>query len=512
MPGYTQTVTYSEHIAPIIYQHCTSCHRAGEVGPMPFTNYAEVSAWAGMISYVTDIRYMPPWKPDHTYSRFVDENYLTDAEIDLLKQWVQQGSPQGDLSLEPPLPQFPTGSQIGTPDMVLSFTEKHLHVGNGEDEYRFFVLPTGLTQDKNLKAIEFRPGNLKIVHHTLCWQDTAGIGAANDAATPEYGYQGFAGQFGLDNQLPGYVPGQKARLYPTGLAQRLKAGADIIVQMHYAPISVDEYDSSSVFLFFADSTETITRYVSSKVMLPFGNTLTNGPFVIQPNEVKRFHGKYTIPFDASLLGIAPHMHLLGQDWEVFLVRPNGDTVNLVKINDWDFNWQGGYTFPGFIKAETGSVLHAYATYDNTDNNPLNPNSPPITVSWGEGTTDEMFYLPIMYVSYQPGDENVLFEDTNTVSIGNQLGLVFPENKLYPIFPNPANGQITAAFSLASQQQISLQVLDITGKVVLQVENNTHYGMGNHRKTIDVGSLANGNYILSLTIPGMQTTQKFVIEK
>lgn len=510
VPAFSQTVTYSEDIAPIIYSRCTNCHRAGEIGPMPFTNYSEVSAWGGMVSYVTEIKYMPPWKPNPEFSKLLGENYLTDAEIDLIKQWVAQGMPQGDPSLEPPLPVFPTGSQVGQPDLVLSFTEAHLHPGTGVDEYRFFVLPTGLTQEKYLKALEVRPGNLKAVHHTLCWQDTAGIGAANDAATPEYGYEGFAGQFGLDNQLPGYVPGQKPRKYPDGLAQKLKPNADIILQMHYAPSSIDMVDSSSVYLFFADSAETITRYVSSKVMLPFAGTLTNGPFIIQPNEIKRFHGVYEVPANVSLLGIAPHMHLLGQDWEVVLITPSGDTVNLIKIDEWDFNWQGGYTFPGFIKAEAGSEIHAWATYDNTANNPLNPNNPPKTISWGEKTTDEMYYLPIMYVPYQAGDENIVFEDDNITSVASNVNLKLPESKLYPVYPNPAKGNITAAFSLSSQQTVRLQVIDMTGKVVLQVTEGSQYGMGNHKVDLDINNLTPGNYMLSLTVPGMQSTQKFVV--
>lgn len=178
-------VTYSEHIAPIIYNNCTSCHRQGEIGPMSFTNYNEVVAWAGMIQYTTEIRYMPPWQPDKTYSSFIGEKGLTDAEIQLIKDWVNAGVPQGDPALEPPLPVFPSGSQLGTPDLVLEMSESYFIEGNNTDDYRVFVLPTGLTQDKEIAAVEFRPGNSRAVHHALMAYEVNGAAAAQDAQTSD---------------------------------------------------------------------------------------------------------------------------------------------------------------------------------------------------------------------------------------------------------------------------------------------------------------------------------------
>ena len=192
-------VNFSEHIAPIIYDNCTSCHRQGEVGPMPFTNYEEVSSWGGMIQYVTEIKYMPPWKPNMEYSHFVGERGLTDNEIQLIKDWVAAGTPQGDPNLEPPLPDFPSGSQLGTPDLVLEMSEDYFIEGNNQDDYRVFVLPTGLTEDKEIAAIEFRPGNRRAVHHALIAYDVDGEAAALDAQYPEYGYPSF-GSFDVQTE------------------------------------------------------------------------------------------------------------------------------------------------------------------------------------------------------------------------------------------------------------------------------------------------------------------------
>ncbi|MEM1358458.1 MAG: cytochrome c, partial [Bacteroidota bacterium] len=217
--GFGQ-VTFSEHIAPIIYKNCTGCHRPGEVAPIPFTNYEEVKNWANMIQYVTEIRYMPPWPPNREYSKFLGERYLTDEELQLIADWVTAGTPQGDPSLEPPLPTFSTGSQIGQPDLVLEMSESYEISGNNQDDYRVFVLPTNFTEDKEVAAIEFRPGNNRAVHHVLFAYDLTGQARQRDAQSPNtYGYASF-GDFGIPGARYlswGYVPGALPLVFPEGL-------------------------------------------------------------------------------------------------------------------------------------------------------------------------------------------------------------------------------------------------------------------------------------------------------
>ncbi len=503
-----QSVNYSEHIAPIIYNHCTSCHRPGEIGPFPLTNYSEVSSWASMVKYVTQSRNMPPWKPDPTYREFRKENYLTQQQIDLIAQWVDNGFPQGNPQLEPALPQFPSGSQIGTPDLVLSFAQSHTVKGINKDEYRYFVIPTGLTTNKKLVALEIRPGNNRVVHHTLVWQDTSGQAAAKDAATPEYGYTGGGGSANFGTQLPGYVPGQKPILYSNGMAQTLQAGADLLLQMHYAPTPVDETDSTTINLFFADGPA--PREVTNLIMVPFGNILTNGPFVIQPNQVKTFHGKYTSPIKTSLLGIAPHCHLLGKDWMVYAVTPNNDTLNLISIPDWDFNWQGAYYYKSPIVIPAGSVLHAYGTYDNTTNNPFNPANPPVTVSWGEGTNDEMFYLPFIYTIYQQGDENIVFEDVSTSINENQIFII--GNTLYPVAPNPSSDVVKIGFTIGEMAKVNIAIFSLDGRKVLDVIDGQLHYEGMHTLDVNTKQLAEGMYALVMEAGGKKQTQRFIVSK
>lgn len=502
-----QTVTYSEQIAPIIYSHCTSCHRAGEIGPFPLTSYSEVQSYSALIDYAVGIRYMPPWKAEINYQQYQHENYLSDSAIQLIHAWVSQGTPQGDPALEPPLPVFPAGSQVGTPDMTVSFARSYMHVGNNTDEYRYFVIPTTLTTDKDLVALEVRPGNKKVVHHTLVWQDTTGQAAADDAATPEYGYESGSGSAlsGINGQLPGYVPGQKPQVYTNGIGMKLFRGADLKLQMHYAPSATDEWDSTSVNLFFAH--QPLTRYVKSYVMLPLPGVLTNGPFFIPANTTREFHGQYTAPRDISMIGIAPHMHKLGQHWKVFAVKPNGDTIPLINIDEWDFNWQGTYSFAHLIPLPQGSVIHASALYDNTTNNIHNPHNPPQNISWGENTSDEMFYLPLLYLDYMAGDENVSFQDPTGIA---ESPYYMVKDKLYPIAPNPAQGQVRIGFTLATGQHITMKIYDASGKEIRTILNDQFCLPGMHTNEVDISAMASGTYTVSMDNGRDKQVQRLVV--
>ena len=504
-------VTFTKDIAPIIYNNCTKCHRPNEIGPFPMTNYQEIQPWAPTIKYVTSIRYMPPWKADPEYSRFQGERFLSQEQIDLIAQWVDDGTPYGNVGEEPPLPEFPTGSQIGTPDLVLSMAESYEHWGGSQDEYRVFVLPTHLTEDKQVATVELRPGNSKVLHHALFSFDNTGQARALDQADPKYGYDGFGG-FGinesLQNMFPGYVPGQKPIPYPQGLGQILPAGSDLLMQVHYGPSPFPTHDSSTVNIFFKK--EPVTRQVTNFIFLPFDPYITNGPFVMWPNTVTTFHCQFTVPVKVSLFAIWPHAHLLGQDFTVYAVHPNGDTTNLIHIPDWDFNWQGSYNFKKYIVLEPGTVLHAYATYDNTVNNPSNPNSPPKFVTWGEKTTDEMLFLPISFVLYSPGDENVVFEEETTAVDDPHLSFV--DHYLAPITPNPAQDKAYVNFILDQPDHITLRVLDMQGRVMRDIAVDEWMLSGAHTETLDLNAWPAGTYFVQMLGTNFGQAQKFVVAR
>lgn len=504
-------VTFTKDIAPIIYNNCTKCHRPNEIGPFSMTNYDEIKPWAPMIKYVTSIMYMPPWKADPEYSRFQGERFLAQEDIDLLAQWADAGAPYGNASEEPDLPDFPTGSQIGTPDLVLSMAQAYEHKGGNEDEYRVFVLPTGLTEDKQIATIELRPGNARILHHALFSADNTGQAQALDDADPAYGYDGFGG-FGFDDSLekmfPGYVPGQKPIPYPEGVGQILPAGSDLLMQVHYGPRPFPETDSSTVNIFFKQ--EPVTRQAFNFIFLPFAPYITNGPFLMPPNSVKSFHCQYTTPLKVSAFAIWPHAHLLNQDFEVYTIDLAGDTTHLIRIPDWDFNWQGSYNFKKYIVMEPGTTIHVNATYDNTVNNPSNPNTPPAWVSWGEKTTDEMLFLPITFVLYANGDEDVVFEE-ETTSIDDP-GLSFVNHYLAPLTPNPANDMAYVNFILEQPDHITLRVMDMQGSVIRTLAADEWMLAGAHTEQLDLNHWPAGNYFVQMLGTNFTQAQKLVVVK
>lgn len=509
--GRSQSPTFSKDIAPIIYKNCTGCHRNGEIGPMSLSNYQEVKNWASMIEYVTGIRYMPPWKADPSYSSFLGERSLSDEEISLIGEWVAGGMPQGDPALEPDKPVFPNGSQVGDPDLVLSFKETYEHYGGNEDEYRIFVFPTGFTVDKDIAAIELRPGNTNIVHHALFTYDVSGKARELDAAEEGYGYQSFGG-FGfndvLGKLLDGYVPGQKAVLAPESIGMKIPQGADLVMQIHYAPVPYPESDSSTINIFFKK--EQVDRYIQQFLMLPLPNIIDEA-YLIPPNQIKTFHGKFKIFQDISLLSVLPHMHLLGTKFLIYSVSQEGDTTNLIKIDDWDFNWQNTYHFDRMIPIMKGSVIHALAEYDNRVDNPLNPNSPPKFVTWGEKTTDEMYFIPFNYVLYQEGDEDIVFSEDISTS-NTQYQYYRPQNKIYPIFPNPSDGQMTIGFSLAKAGWVEINLYDTKGNFISTLKRKTLLPAGTTRLGLHTQSLPNSTYILQVKGQDFQMSEQFLIAK
>ncbi len=494
-----QNVTFSEHIAPIIYSACTNCHRNGEIGPMPFTNYQEVAAFAPTIAQVVQTGYMPPWPPDPGYRPLVGERVLTPQEKQLIVDWAAAGAPQGNPALEPALPNFPSGSVLGTPDLVLPMAQKFTTSGNGEDEYRVFVLPTGLLQDQEVAAFEFRAGNKKIVHHALMISEHSGIGQTLDNQSPGYGYTSFGG-FGIpNNQIDdfhgGWAPGLVPSFFPSGTGQLLKANSNLLLQIHYAPYPLPEADSSYVNVFFRP--QPIARRVEN-----FQYAYTQ--LVLPANLVTKVKRSFVVPSTKSLIGFMPHAHLIGEEWKLYFRTPQGDTVPVIHIPKWDFNWQGEYKPKTMIKVPAGSVFYAECTYDNTATNPNNPNSPPRAITWGEGTEDEMFYFILQFLPYQAGDENISLESNGLGTPNRIVG-----QKLIKAFPNPAVNKIEMELYFKEFGKADWEILDVQGRSVSRSTESRFYFPGTHRISLDLSSLSAGNYIFVLQFNGEQLRQSFI---
>ncbi|WP_310391136.1 T9SS type A sorting domain-containing protein [Hymenobacter sp.] len=498
-----QQVTFSQHIAPLVYQHCTSCHRVGEVGPFPLTSYAEVASHGQTIKYVTGTRYMPPWKPDPSYRHYLDENTLSTTEIQQIKDWVDNGMPQGNPALAPPVPTYPAGSQLGTPDLVVSMPRAFTHQGNGQDLYRVFVLPVDLPTDRDVAAVEFRAGNKRIVHHAIIGLDTTQQAQALDAADPGDGYTQFGG-FGfnpVEVNWAGWVSGTQARFYPAGMGKKLYRRASLLLQLHYGPSASTQTDSSVINIFFAR--QPVRRYVRTVPAIA-PPTLTNGPFVIPAGQVTTFHSQVTIPIDLTLLSVLPHAHYLNKSWKIWAVTPGGDTIRGVKIDDWDFRWQGSYRFTNPQKIPAGSRLMADITYDNTAANPRNPNSPPQEMRWGESTLEEMLLAYFDVLPYQAGDEGIVL----STAPGRATA---PGTVPMAVYPNPATGSAALNFQLERPGPVTVSLLDETGRLVRALVREKAYPTGPQQVPLPLTGLRAGLYFVRLETDGFSRSEKLVVK-
>jgi mono/diheme cytochrome c family protein len=496
LPLRAQLVNWANDIAPILYKHCAQCHNGDGVGGFSLVGYPAAYSNREAILEAVTTRQMPPWKANPEYTHFVGENVLTEAQIADIAAWVGANGPSGDIAQAPPEPVISSGLSLGFPDLMLE-TPAYTMTGT-EDEYRCFVVPTGLTETAFMRALDAIPGNHLAVHHILIYEDLSGQGEQLDNQTPEPGYLSFGGPGFSGARLVGsWVPGARTLITPPFMGVKLNAGADLIVQVHFPAAANGMTEKTTLNLYFTPSNTSI-RELSLAPLLNHSNfSLTNGPLFIPANTVKDFHAQFTVPQNGTLLAAAPHMHLIGKEIKSFGVTPQNDTLKLIHIPEWDFHWQGGYMFQKPIKIPVGTKLHAYATYDNTDNNPNNPSSPPQPVSVGEATTDEMMLVYFLYTGYQAGDENIILDSTLLTS-GTYLAAASEGLSQATLSPNPVRDQTQLAWTLTDPSpQLALSLIDVQGKTVQEwpAEN---YPVGTHQRSLDLSALPTGQYWLVLT--------------
>ena len=391
-----QSITFNEHISPIIYQNCTPCHRPNEVGPFSLITYQDVSKRGTFIQKVTASRYMPPWRADHDFGEFKNVRKLTVGQIALIRLWVENGMPEGDKN-DFEMPDFRAESQfLRKPDLTLSFNNTFPISNNLKEDYILFSMPTNLPVDTFIKEIEFIPGNKKLVHHARISVDTTQIMRIVDAKSIDDTLIREYGKIRMKEEYwSGWVPNNNSIKYPDGFAKKLKANCDLLLNLHYAPnVLKNETDSSIVNLYF--SKEPIEKEVQTFVLQE--SDITNQPFEIAADTIITFYAKSTeLPYPIYLLSVLPHQHFLGKSLRSFAITPGGDMIPLIKISNWDFNWQMTYEYKEPLLIPTGSIIFAEATYDNTKNNPENRFSPPQKITKGWNSTMEMMNIIFQYV-------------------------------------------------------------------------------------------------------------------
>jgi mono/diheme cytochrome c family protein len=428
------TVTYTEHVAAILNNNCGGCHRPGGSGHFSLVTYEDARKNAGASAYVVKERIMPPWPADPHYTEFAGQRILSERDIQIINKWANEGAPEGPKDKLPALPLYPVGSTIGTPNLIIP-VQPYFLPKNSYDKFLLVKVPYELPADTFAALIEFVPGHKNVVHHVNgdlvkyehdkkknVFSGERVMNMAEDTATLLQAFEklGLPNDDGtyptLQKSVVNYLPGAVGQKYPEGIGGYIlpRKGVFLLNDLHYGFTNKDDVlDSSYINIFFAKGLpQRPVREFQIGTLSSFGTAPVLPDLIIQPNTVKQVYSKYVIPEDISILTINPHMHLLGKSFKAYAVPPEGDTIKLISIPRWDFNWQYFYTFKKMVKVPKGRTLIAEGVYDNTKQNLNNPFSPPQLVQERNGSmraTDEMFQFIVTYLPYQAGDEQVSLE-------------------------------------------------------------------------------------------------------
>jgi len=368
-------VTYSKQIAKIFQDRCVECHRPGQIGPFALQNYEEAVGWAEMIEEVVLDNRMPPWHPDPKFGHFKNDISLSAEEKELISKWVAAGSPEGDPKDLPPAKEY-AGSWMmpGGPDAVFHLAEEPVEVqAEGTVPYRYYIVDTNFKEDKWVKVAECMPDNRGVVHHMIVF-----LKPPKASLSGEGGGRGGQASFG---QLCGYAPGTRPHILPDGMAKLIPAGWQLVFQMHYTPNGSPQKDRSSVGVKFVDENTVKYRVATANAINTFFEIPAGDP--AYKVEADRTYGR-----DITLLSVFPHMHLRGKDFHYELTYPDGKKETILNVPRYDFNWQTSYVFSEPMKLPEGTKLHCTAHFDNSEENPANPD-PTKPVRWGDQTWEEM---------------------------------------------------------------------------------------------------------------------------
>lgn len=510
-----QAQTYSEDIADIFFNKCTQCHHNGGIAPFSLMSYTDALPWTNAIRNEVSSKSMPPWPINNNYSQFSHDRSLSATEISTIVNWINAGAPQGNPANTPAPPVYNVNNwRLGVPDLSLRMPNYVSKATASSDDYICISIPTNLVTGRTIQAIEVVPGNPEIVHHVLLYLDVNGT-YVTDTTSHACGGPGRLPLIG--GYAPGSDPLQFINTPNLKLGVNVPANSHIVFAMHYPYGSQGRLDSTRVNLHFYPQGTTGVRTVSANPLI--GDT----QFTLNANTISTLDGWFPSPnfpigSPYSIYSIFPHAHLLGKNFLVYGVKhtPPYDTIPLIHIPEWDFDWQGFYIFKYLKKLPAGYKLYGKAVYDNTTNNPFNPNNPPQNVSFGENTTDEMFLIYFQYLPYQTGDEFVytdsLLQRQNTQI--NSVPLAQNEGGIFlTTYPNPSRGWTTIHYYNQKASKTNLDVYNLQGIRVRQI----HWGQtikGEHRYqwegTNDAGeALPPGIYTIRLATEERVITRQIV---
>jgi mono/diheme cytochrome c family protein len=404
--GAGTLVTFNQQIGPILYRNCSGCHRPGEAAPFPLLSYQDAAKKGKMIGKVTAAHIMPPWKAEPASYPYRDERRLSDEEIALIQAWVKDGMAEGKAAEKPQPPTFASGWQLGEPDLIVDMPASYHVPADGPDIYRNISVPLGLAEDKWITAIDMRPSARAVVHHVLYFSDPNGRVHEKTQQGTEPGFSGMRAG-GASVPLGGWAVGAQPKFFPDGLALKVTKGSDLVVQYHFHPTGKPEVEKSRIGLYFAKQApeRTLTR-----IQMPPAYALFSGLDIPAGDKDFVIRDTYQIPVAVDAVGVGAHAHYLGKNLKMTATLPDGETKTLLLIKDWDFAWQDRYYFKQLVPLPAGTRLDVEIHWDNSAENPRNPTSPPVRVTWGEESKDEMGSISLISVPHQESDLGALHRD------------------------------------------------------------------------------------------------------
>lgn len=380
--------TFYKDVLPILQAHCQTCHRENEIAPMSLETYRQVRPYASAIREVTKTRTMPPWFADPCCGHFSNDPSLTATEIDTLAAWAVAHAPEGDPRDAPVPVHWTEGWNIETPDVVFQMPVAKRIPSSGDVPYQYIIIPTRFKDDRWVRMSEIRPSNRTVVHHAVAyirnpkssWLRGAPVDVPFSADDLPSGKLRRDAMWTTSDILLVYAPGSSPDRWPAGFAKLVPAGSDIVLQMHYTTHGHATEDRTSIGMVFL-------KQPPQKRVLTL--QLTNDHFLIPPGDPDhRVEVQGSLPNDALLLSFFPHMHLRGKSFEYNILEPGGKVRTLLRIPHYNFYWQLSYRLADPLPLKAGMILQAVATFDNSKNNPHNPD-PDSAVTWGDQTWAEM---------------------------------------------------------------------------------------------------------------------------
>ncbi len=399
--GYSQQINYISGIKTIIENHCMPCHSKGNVGTMPLTNYEELSAYGKMVQYVSENKLMPPWKADHGFSNLKNFNYLNENEIALIKNWVSNGMEEGIVVKNVKQKITTQNTSIQKPDIVFAMKEAFLQAADYTDRTQVFVIPANINEDVYVEELEFVPGNKKIVKACSISIDTGAIGMKYDSNDLKYGYSSFASVGFIPHQYIWYqwTADMTATFFEKPYIKNIPAGSKILFHITYAASNTPEKDLSYLKCKITNNNGGL-KLIHSSILFT-GNDITNGPFVIDVDEKKKFFATTKIDKPIEIISVMPQGQYACYSWEIYAIdSASGKRINILKIPKWDAHWKKKYDMAVPVKLSAGSKVFGIAYYNNAEENNNLIILPPKKIKNGEATRDELFLVQYDFVNME----------------------------------------------------------------------------------------------------------------